>query len=1237
MDELLPLLNDDERQRILVSFNDTAHPFPHDALIHQLFEQQARQQPDAIAVVYETQRISYRELNERANQIAHSLIGLGLRPDDRVAVCLERSLEMVIALLGILKAGACYVPLDPAYPAERLAHMLRDSAPVALLTQRPLLDALPAHDAHLLLLDEPDTAARLGHGPTHDPDPAALGLCSRHLAYVIYTSGSTGTPKGVMIEHRSVINLWQGLEKTVFGKARDVVRVGQNAALSFDASVQALMQLLSGRTLVLIPQAIRTDSGAFLDYLVKHDVDAFDCTPSQLAFLIDDGVLHHNALNLKVVLVGGEAIGGELWQRLASLAGTQVYNLYGPTECTVDATLGLVSELGERPSIGRPIANTQIYILDTHRQPVPVGVAGEIHIGGVGLARGYLGQPDLTAQRFVANPFDSTAQSRLYKSGDLARWLPDGTIEYLGRNDFQVKLRGFRIELGEIESQLRACPGVRGAVVIAREDSPGDKRLVAYLLATPDAQEAPDAPDAPDAPTALAAATLRDRLASRLPDYMVPSAFVTLDAWPLTPNGKLDRRALPAPDAGAVATREYAAPQGQIETAIAQIWQSLLGIERIGRHDDFFELGGHSLLAVQMVSRVRQTLGVEIALRELFAHPTLVQLASIVKHRDASSGARSSLVAIRSHGKQPPIFFVHPIEGEVGYARALAAALDPDRPVYALAAAGLLQGEIPLTSIAAMATRYLNAIRDVQPQGPYCLAGWSAGGTIAYEMAYQLIGRDERVEFLGLIDTRADYRNSDAGGTLPASASRVTEADLLIDLACSARMSAEAIDELRRLADANALDAMLARCKAAGAIAPDIDIDLLRRHLRLRHATKQALLTYMPPPLSVCVNLFTADERGRSVPALGWASLPGIRLQQVTIGGTHQSIVEHPHAERLAVEIDQALARSRAAAQDAPELQYCPRVTLQTGPRDAPPLFVVPGAGACVTAFFELAQTLDLDVPIHGLQPRGLDGTLVPHIDVQCAANAYLKAVKDVAPDGRFSLLGHSYGGWIALEMATRLKEAGAAIGALVLLDSDVPGKPLGHEDGNTALDTLLSLIRHFELSAQRSLNLGRQELEELSDDARVQRLLTRLIDAQILPRQTRLESVAGIVRVFRANLNAPYVPRQPYTDTVHLVLADYGEQNSEQPGEESARIAQWQQYAPKLQIWRSSGNHMTLLHKPHVTSLAARLRQLLREGTSHAPRSTGISTNSSARTSDVKQGTAMVATVIGDEQGIRH
>ncbi|WP_235567260.1 condensation domain-containing protein, partial [Lysobacter sp. Root604] len=439
--------------------------------------------------------------------------------------------------------------------------------------------------------------------------------------------GSTGMPKGVMVEHRSVVNLWLSLERAVFAGLAKAARVGLNASITFDSSVKSLTQLLSGRTLVIFPQAVRQDSAALLAHLREHRVDAFDCTPAQLEMLLGAGFASGGETGVSTVLIGGEAISLSLWERLRQIDGVEFHNVYGPTECTVDATTCAL-DAAESPSIGKPLSNMQIYILDAQGGPVPVGVAGELHIGGDGVARGYWNREALTAERFVRDPFSADPQARMYKTGDLGRWRPDGTIEYLGRNDFQVKIRGFRIELGEIEARLAACAGVREAVVLAREDVPGDKRLVAYLAADQD----------------LAVAELRARLSVELPDYMVPSAFVVLDAFPLTPNGKLDRKALPAPDGSSLVQREYEAPQGAIEDALAEIWQALLKVEQVGRHDHFFELGGHSLLAVQLVSRVRERLGVEVPLRELFVHPVLHAFAQAVGQAGASTLGRIELV-----------------------------------------------------------------------------------------------------------------------------------------------------------------------------------------------------------------------------------------------------------------------------------------------------------------------------------------------------------------------------------------------------------------------------------------------------------------------------------------------------------------------------------------------------------------------------------------------------------------
>ncbi|WP_187650879.1 non-ribosomal peptide synthetase, partial [Xenorhabdus indica] len=604
----LSILPADERQQLLIEFNNTETDFPQETLIHELFEQQAVRTPDATAVVFGDRSLSYRELNCQANRLAHHLIAIGVRPDDRVAICVERSLEMMVGLLAILKAGGAYVPLDPAYPAERLTYMLDDAAPVALLTQSTLVDML---DSNLprILLDQPLSV--FDEGSENNPDAQTLGLTPHHLAYVIYTSGSTGQPKGVMVAHRNVINLYTGLNAAL--DLQQPCRIAMNASIVFDASVKIWLQLLSGHTLIIVPEDIRADGQQLWHYFARHVVDMFDCTPVQLQWLLDAGLGTRAGYQPKLALIGGDTISPLMWSRLQYIKTTRFINVYGPTECTVDATLCPVDLSLSQPSIGRPMANTQIYILDKQGQLLPFGVTGEIYIGGVGVARGYLNRPELTAERFIADPFSTTPNARMYKTGDLGRWLPDGNIDYLGRNDFQVKIRGFRIEPGEIEAQLIQCPGVNEAIVIAREDIPGDTRLVAYLQ--------------PQSGVELIPAELRQQLTQHLAEYMIPSAFVMLETFPLTPNGKLDRKALPAPNQSAVAVRDYEAPVGEVETVLAQIWQDLLGLERVGRYDHFFELGGHSLLAVQCTTRIRQMLARDLPLAQIFAQPVLIDLA----------------------------------------------------------------------------------------------------------------------------------------------------------------------------------------------------------------------------------------------------------------------------------------------------------------------------------------------------------------------------------------------------------------------------------------------------------------------------------------------------------------------------------------------------------------------------------------------------------------------------------
>ncbi|WP_186067218.1 amino acid adenylation domain-containing protein [Burkholderia gladioli] len=604
------LLSRAEREQLLVHWNDTAMPFPEEACLHQLVEQQAARRPDAIAVVDARERLSYAELNARANRLAHRLRRLGIAPDDRVALCMERGAAIVVAILAVMKAGGAYVPLDPAYPAERLAHMLADSAPVAALTDsrsRARLAGLPA----AVPVFELDTQADSWRDEAADDlPPGGIGLNAGHLAYVIYTSGSTGTPKGVMIEHRGLVN--HALAIIASFEVREDSRVLQFASTSFDASIsEVVMALCRGAALYVPADGIRQDRRALWTYLEREAITHATLPPA----LLQDGEALPPIATRPTLTLAGEAPGAALFRALAGQA--VLLNGYGPTEGTVCATAWRCPPGFDDDTvpIGRPIGNVRLYLLDAHGQPVPVGTPGEIHIGGAGVARGYLNQPALSAARFLRDPFSETPHARMYRSGDLARYQPDGKLVFLGRNDDQVKIRGFRIELGEIEARLAEVEGVREVAVIVREDAAGDRRLVAYYTAADGQAEA------------AGAEALREHAANRLPRHMVPAAYVALDALPLTANGKLDRRALPAPEASAYARRDYAAPQGEAERLVADVWSALLGLEQVSRHDNFFELGGHSLLAVRLVAKLREA-GFEADIQTLFGAPTLADLAA---------------------------------------------------------------------------------------------------------------------------------------------------------------------------------------------------------------------------------------------------------------------------------------------------------------------------------------------------------------------------------------------------------------------------------------------------------------------------------------------------------------------------------------------------------------------------------------------------------------------------------
>ena len=605
---LLPLLTGPERRQLLVEWNDTSVDYPRDRCIHEIFEDQCARAPAAVAVACEEERLTYRELNARANQLARYLIAQGVGPEVRVGLCVERSLELIVGLLGILKAGGAYVPLDPSYPKERLALMIEESRATALLTQQRLLAQLPPYTGRVLCIDRDWTS--ISQHATTNPKRRVTPWS---LAYVIYTSGSTGTPKGVMIEHRSLLNYVLWLQRE-FPLAPDD-RVLQITPISFDNSILELFWPLSaGAAQVLGPAGAHRSPHEVVDVVQHRRISVLQLVPTMLAATVDAPGFSE-LTSLRRVFTAGEALGSAIARRFRSRSNAELVNGYGPTETTVYSTFWRCGQDVEQPivPIGRPLANTRLWILDAHGEPVPVGVPGEIHIGGDGVARGYLGRSDLTGERFVSNAF-GRACARMYRTGDRARYLPDGRIEFIGRVDRQVKLRGFRIEPGEIEAILAQQPQVRSAAVLLRTDSPGGPKLVAYVAAN-------------DAPADLVE-RLRARLRASLPEHMVPAQFVVLEQLPLMPNGKVDLKALPAPQQRPEELgNAFVAPRNPLEELIAEVWCEVLEIERVGVDDNFFELGGHSLLAAQVVERLGRA-RVKLPLRRIFEAPTIAELAA---------------------------------------------------------------------------------------------------------------------------------------------------------------------------------------------------------------------------------------------------------------------------------------------------------------------------------------------------------------------------------------------------------------------------------------------------------------------------------------------------------------------------------------------------------------------------------------------------------------------------------
>jgi amino acid adenylation domain-containing protein len=849
---LLPLLSTTEKHQLLVEWNDTQMEYPQNKCIHQLFVEQVERTPDAIAVVFENQQLTYRDLNARANQLAHHLQALGIGPEVLVGICVDRSIEMLVGVLGTLKAGGAYVPLDPAYPQDRLSFMLSDSQVPVLLTQEKLTALLPEYKARIVCLDT-DWGIISQESEIH---PISTVQAS-NLAYVIYTSGSTGKPKGVLVNHEGLCNL--ALAQIRAFDVQTNSRVLQFASFSFDASIsEIVMTLCAGAKLYLGTKDSLRPGADLMQLLHTQRITHATLPPSVLAAMPTSDLP-----DLQTIIVAGEACPPDLMTQWSS--GRRFFNAYGPTESTVCATMNLCTDGNHKPPIGRPIANTQVYILDGDRQPVPIGVAGELHIGGVGLARGYLNRPELTLQKFIPNPFSQKEGARLYKTGDLARYLPNGNIEFLGRIDHQVKLRGFRIELGEIEAVLAQHPSVQEAVVIVRVDQPGNKRLVAYVILNQG--------------SSLVTSELRSFLKAKLPEYMMPSAFVVLEKMPRTPNGKLDRNALPTPDIELSVSASFVPPRDTLELQLAHIWEEVLDVYPIGMRDNFFDLGGHSLLAISLMTRIQQQFGKNLSLTTLFQGGTIEHLATILRS-STNSPPWSTLIALKSGGCKQPFFCVHPGVGTVLAYVDLARHLPPDQPFYGLESLGLNEERKPYTQVEDMATHYTKAMLAVQPQGPYLLGGWSFGGLVAFEMARQLQAQGQQVSFLGLFDT-----------------------------------SPMAVEELQEQDDADYWEDVFAGDDSSIlGIPSELDCNQRQQLIEVFKSHIQAAHSYKPQPYAGKVTLFLSSEEEVAVDSEnstgGWGKLANKGVEIHRVPGNHYTMMSKPHVQVLAEQLQVCLEES---------------------------------------------------------------------------------------------------------------------------------------------------------------------------------------------------------------------------------------------------------------------------------------------------------------------------------------
>ncbi|GJD16857.1 hypothetical protein RIVM261_018130 [Rivularia sp. IAM M-261] len=880
----LSLLSPSEQEQLLFKFNQTRIDYPQNVSLHELFEQQVKLTPDSVALISESEEVTYRQVNHKVNQLVYYLQKQGVTRETLVAICLERSIDMVVGILAILKAGGAYIPLDPSYPVERLSFMLSDCQSSLLISKQEILEKLSLSPAKTVCLDihKEEIARESSENPINISS-------SNNLAYIIYTSGSTGTPKGVLGTHRGTVNGLHWLWRTYPFTQGEVCC--QKTAISFVDSVwEIFAPLLQGIPTVIISNAIVLDPQLFIESLAHHKVTRIILVPSLLRLLLYNySHLVKKLSQLKLWITSGEALSVKLVQSFRELLPfAKLINLYGSSEVSANATYYdtfLLANQAHSVPIGRPIGNTQIYVLNRDLQPTPIGVIGELYVDGDGLAKGYLYRPDLTQERFIDNPF--IPGNKLYKTGDIVRYLQDGNIEYLGRRDQQVKIRGFRVELGEIATVIAQHPDVQESVVIASDDAQDNPRLIAYIVT-----------DKEDINTQLLS-----YLQQKLPNYMLPFAFIELDKLPLTPNGKVDKRALPSSEIiQSSINKSFVAPRNFTELTLAKAWENLLNTSPVGATDNFFDLGGHSFLAVRLMAQIYDKFGHNLPLSTIFENPTIEKLAAIVSQPSRKS-SNSHLVAINSSGDKIPFFCMHGAGGDISQYFKLSRILGEEYPFYGLEHGSDLE-QPRIISVEETASRYLQEIRKVQPNGPYLLGGHCYGGVLAFEMAQQLQKHGQTVGLVAVIDA-----------ILPETTIESTDDDdakFLLRIAEEIKIGNDIdfslpFEELRDLS----LDEQLNLVnKKANFIFSDAELKDFLRHYQVFKANVQAMRDYVPQVYPRSLTIFRAQEEiihdfdnpewSTDDLFLGWDKYSTKSTQVVEVPGNHFSILLEPHIHELA-------------------------------------------------------------------------------------------------------------------------------------------------------------------------------------------------------------------------------------------------------------------------------------------------------------------------------------------------